>query len=106
VLNLVFSLVQTKDLSKSCSFKELSLSMDLTSGEKRETKRALVFTRLAIIDKEEEFHTPIIRVLCFLLAASLALLTGVKALCLSLCLELTGWVSFPTSRRFFLVTRT
>jgi hypothetical protein len=43
VLNLVFSLVQTKDLSKSCSFKEFSISMHLTSGEKRETKRALVY---------------------------------------------------------------
>ena len=49
------------------------MSVEVTSGEKRETKRALVFTRLAIIGNEVEFLTPIKGVLCFLLTADLAL---------------------------------
>jgi hypothetical protein len=36
-------------------------------------KRALVFTRLATIDSEDEFLTPITGVLCFLLTVGLAL---------------------------------
>jgi hypothetical protein len=46
---------------------------EVTSGKKRETKRALVFTRLAIIGSEDGFLTPIIGVLCFLVTAGLEL---------------------------------
>jgi hypothetical protein len=58
--------VQVSEISFSCSFKDFSMSVEVTSVQKRETKSDLVLTFFATTQRDEELLTPIIAGLGFL----------------------------------------
>jgi hypothetical protein len=58
--------MQVSEVSFSCSFKDFSMSVEVTSVEKRETNSDLVLTLFATTERDVELLTPIIAGLGFL----------------------------------------
>jgi hypothetical protein len=67
-----------KGLGRSFVIRKISMSVGVTTLEKRVTKTALLLTSFIIISDEDKFLTPILGVLYFLIALRLSVFAWSK----------------------------